>query len=299
MKHFLVILAIVALVWFGVSMSELDDYPMQVNVEMTGYDTIRYAVVSRDSVLHVNARMSGFDALVNTLRNKDCTITVEMPEGHETVAVSQLEDQLTRAILRVRQVTCDEDSLHLVIAPRSHRSYVPQIDDVNFSFDEQCGLYGEPRVTPEVVTLYGPEEALASIDELRLAACNLRNIDHSATYRLPLQPVWQQFSDVHPSSTYVEVYLPVEPYVERTFRVPITVLGADTTVSLKLYPEEASVRVWIAQRDLNRVPEFVVGVNYSDVFLRDGHLTPQLLEFPSFVRPRNVEPSEIQCVVIK
>ena len=45
MKHFLVILGLTALVWLGVSMSENDEYPMRVRVEMTGYDTVRYFVL--------------------------------------------------------------------------------------------------------------------------------------------------------------------------------------------------------------------------------------------------------------
>ena len=51
MKRFLVILGITALVWLGVSMAESGEYPMEVRVEMVGYDTIRYAVVSADTVL--------------------------------------------------------------------------------------------------------------------------------------------------------------------------------------------------------------------------------------------------------
>ncbi len=280
-------------------MAEQDDYPVEVKVEMCGFDTIRYSIRYCDTLLPVTARMSGFDALINSLRPGERVLQVEVPEGREAVAVAQLEDQLMHAILGARQVESEMDSLRLVLAPRSHRTYVPCIDDVDFSFDEQYGLYGEPRVTPSEVTLYGPAEVLATIDEVHVAAADLRNIKSSKTYRLPLEPVWLKYADVHPSCTYVDVYLPVEAYVERTFRVPITVLDADTTVSLKLYPEEATVRAWVAQRDLHRTSDFIVAVNYRDAIVHDGRLTPQLLEFPSYVRPRNIEPAEIQCVVIK
>ena len=299
MKHFLVILALVAMVWLGITMAEQDSYPLTVKVEMVGYDTVRYSVVSRDSLLPLTVRMSGFDALIHSLRPNNSVLRVDMGDGHEAVAVAMLEDQLMHCILGAKQVESEMDSLHLVLAERSCRSYVPRIDDVNFSFDEQYGLYGEPRIVPGEVVLYGPAEVLASIPEVKVAAADLHGIKASGSYRLPLEPVWLHYADVHPSCSYVDVYLPVEAYVEHTFRVPITVLDADTTVSLKLYPEEVSIRAWVAQRDLHRKPDFVVAVNYADVFLHDGRLTPQLMEFPSYVRPRNVEPSEIQCVVFK
>ncbi|MBR4739312.1 MAG: hypothetical protein IK058_04840 [Bacteroidales bacterium] len=297
MKRFLVILGLTALVWLGVSMADNGEYPMEVRVEMVGFDTVRYAVVSADSVLPLKVTMSGFNAFVNSRRQHD--IQVSVPQGREAVAVSSLKKQLLRSILGAKEVTSVVDSLHVVLSLRGQRTYKPRIDDVTFSFTEQHGLYGEPTVTPSEVVLYGPDEVLARIDDVKVAAADICNVSASGTYRLPLAPVWEQYPDVKPSCTEVTVYLPVEPYVERDYRVRITVLGADTTVSLRLYPEEATVRAWVPQCDLHRDPEFVVAVNYDDIFLNEGHLTPRLVEFPSYMRPRSVEPEEIQCVVIQ
>lgn len=297
MKRFLVILGITALVWLGVSMAESGEYPMEVRVEMVGYDTIRYAVVSADTVLPLKVTISGFNAFVNSHRRQSIEVTV--PPDCGAVAVSSLEKQLLREILGAKEVASPVDSLRIVLAPRAKRTFRPRIDDVKFSFAEQCGLYGEPKVTPSEVTLYGPAEILAQIDQLNVAAATIGNISASGTYRLPLEPVWSRYADVHPSVTEVTIDLPVEPYVERNYRVPVTVLNADTTVTLRLYPDVATVRAWVAQRDLYRDPDITVAVDYSDIFLNEGHLTPRIVEFPAYMRPRTVEPDEIQCVVIK
>lgn len=278
-------------------MAEEGEYPMQVRVEMVGFDTLRYAIVSSDTVLPTKVTMSGFNAFLNSHRQQHLQVIV--PEGGDAVAVSTLQNSLLRSILGAKEVHSAVDSLRVVLAPRGQRTYRPQIDNVNFTFTDQHGLYGEPAMSPAEVTLYGPDEVLAQIDELKVAATNIRDISASATYHLPLEPVWRQYPDVHPSVSEVDIYLPVEAYVEKDFRVPVTVLGADTAVSLRLYPEVATVRVWMAQRDLTREPDFVVAVNYSDIFLNDGRLTPRLVEFPAYVRPRNVEPAEIQCVIIQ
>lgn len=299
MKHFLVILGITALVWLGLSLSEERDYPMKVGVQMTGYDTIRYAIVSADTVLDVKARMSGANAMLYSIQRRIPVLRVPVPEDGSAVATNSLIEPLKRVAIGIKQVSCDVDSLRVVLAPRSSRTYVPQLDEVNFTFNEQYGLYGEAVMTPSQVTLYGPAESLAAIDEVHIAAANLRDIKESGTYTLPLDPVWEKYPDVHPSCTEVSIYLPVEAYVERDFRVPVRVLDADTTVSYKLYPEEVTVRAWVAQRDLNNAPDFVVSVDYSDLFQHDGILTPHLMEFPAYVRPRYIYPQEIQCVVIR
>ena len=297
MKRFLVILGFTALVWLGVSMTDEGEYPLQVQVKIVGFDTVRYAVVSADTVLPLKVTMSGFNAFVNAYHRHE--IHVEVPEEGDAVAVADLHKQLLHDVLGAKEVTSSVDSLRVVLAPRGLRTYKPRLDNVNFTFTEQYGLYGEPSVTPAEVVLYGPDEVLAQIDEIKVAAANIRDISESSTYELSLEPVWRQYADVHPSCTEVTLYVPVAAYVETTYNVPITVLGADTTVTLRLYPEVARVRAWVAQRDLLREPEFMVAVNYSDIFLNDGHLAPRLVEFPSYVRPRNVEPSEIQCVIIK
>ena len=297
MKRFLVILGITALVWLGVSLAERSEYPVMQRVEMVGYDTVRYAMVSADTVLPLKITMSGFDAFVNNYRQP--TVSVTVPQGRRAVAVSSLRQQLLRTVLGATEVTSSVDSLRIVLAPRGQRSFRPSLDDVDFSFTEQHGLYGEPTITPEEVTLYGPDELLAQLDRVKVAAAHLRNISESGTYRLSLEPVWRKYVDVHPSCTEVEVYLPVEAYVEKEYSVPVIVKDADTTVSLKLYPESVTVRAWVAQRDLFRSPEFTVTVDYHDVFRNEGTLTPSLVEFPSYVRPRSIEPEEIQCVVIR
>ena len=297
MKRFLVILGVTALVWLGVSMAEEGEYPMRMHVEMVGYDTVRYAVVSTDTVLPLKVTISGFNAFLNSQRRQ--VLQVVVPEEGNAVAVSSLQNQLLHTILGAKEVSSSVDSLRVVLAPRGWRTFHPSLDDVNFTFVDQHGLYGEPTLTPDEVTLYGPDELLAQIDGLKVAATNIRDISESGTYKLPLEPVWRKYADVHPSCTEVALYLPVEAYVEKDYSVPITVLDADTNMSLRLYPEVAKVRAWVAQRDLTREPEFMVAVNYKDIFLNEGRLVPRLVEFPSYVRPRSVEPHEIQCVVIQ
>lgn len=299
MKHFLVILGITALVWLGVSMSEKDEYPMRVRVEMSGYDTVRYAILQADTSLDLQVTLSGFHAFLHSLRQDVPTVQIPLHDGQNAVAVSSVTELLRQSIVGAKQVRCNSDSLRIVLSERGRRSYKPKIDEVEFTFTEQYGLYGEPVITPDEVTLFGPDEVLATIPEVKVAPTGLYNISSSGTYRLSLEPVWERYADVHPSCREVTLWLPVEAYVEKDYVTPIQMVGADTTVTYKLYPEQVTVRAWVAQRDLQREPEFAVTVAYADVLASDGRLTPELVRFPDYVRPRSIEPAEVQCVVIK
>ena len=302
MKHFLIILGLTALVWLGVSMSEEHEYPLRVHVEMTGYDTVRYAVLQADTTLQLQVEMAGFNAAAVSLLKLSPTVGIEMAdEGlYRAVALADVADNLRGQLspLGVKRVAGGRDSLRLQLAERAHRTFRVLIDSVSFSFSEQHGLYGEPKVTPATVTLYGADSVLAAVDGLQVARAEIAGISQTVTYRLPLSPVWQQLGDVRTTATEVEVYVPVETYVEREYTAPVEVTGADSTMRMRLYPSVVKVRVWVAKRDLERAPEFRVAIDYADV-LAGNRLTPRLVQFPSWVRPRSVEPSEVQCVIIK
>lgn len=299
MKRFLIILLFTALVWVGVSFSEENDYPVRARVEYTGYDTVRYALLEADTVLPVQVHISGFNAMLLSLRNSTVSLEVAVQESQHALPVGPLTERIRQSILGAKRVATDVDSLRFSFAERNHREYVVNLDGLNISFADQYGLYGEPTVSPSVVTLYGPEESLNEISELRILPTEILGIKESGTYPLSLDPVWKQYADVKPSCEEVKLYLPVEPYVEKDYRVPVVVEGADSTISLKLYPPEVTVRAWVAQRDLLKKPEFTVAVSYDEVLSRGGRLTPHLRQFPGYIRLRSIEPGEVQCVVIK
>lgn len=299
MKHFLVILGLTVLVWLGVSMSDEHEYPMQVQVQFAGYDTVRYAVVRADTAVEVKARMEGFNALWGSLHHRNPSVRVVLPRGRRAVAMSEITDQLRRSIAGAKQVSSNTDSLRIVLAARASREYQPRLDAVDFTFTEQYGLCGEPQVQPATVVLYGPQEDLDRIETLPVAAATIRNVDRSGSYRLPLEPVWERFADVHPSVREVVVNVPVEAYVEKEYKVPVTVEGQDSTVTLRLYPEVATVRAWVPQRDIAREADIRVSIDYEEVINGNGQVSPRLVRFPVTMRPRSVEPREMQCVVIK
>lgn len=301
MKQFLVILLLTALVWLGVSMAEPTEYNVHAKVEMVGYDTVRYAVLRADTAVTMRVTTDGYRALLYSVRHETPTlqVTVEDEGLQHAFAADVLYPLLRGQMSGVKSVSCKEDSVRITLAERQHRTYRPTLARVDFGFAERYGLYGQPTVTPVEVTLYGPEEALAAIDELPVARATISDISASGSYQLPLEPVWKQYHDVHPSCSEVTVYVPVETYVERDYRVPVKVAEADSSVELRIYPEEVTLRVWVAQRDLQRTPEFEVAIDYGEVLQHKTVIQPRVLSFPSYVRLRSIEPREVQCVVIK
>ena len=62
-RSFWIILVITAIVWLIATMSEHDDYPLQLHIEWVGYDTARHVVTHADTLLPLTIQSNCFLAI--------------------------------------------------------------------------------------------------------------------------------------------------------------------------------------------------------------------------------------------
>ncbi len=314
---FLIILVLTALVWSAVAMSEVREFSIRVKVEMTGIDRSRFAVVEADSMVTLQVESSGFRAFVYSLKGKTLTLKLDINEesvrrysrqGEQgyllcrAVSVNDLGDKLANALLEMdmRQVGSAKDSLRIVLSERKSKVLRVDISDVNISFAEGYGLYGEPTVSPKEVTLYGDEEVLSKIEKVSVKKMNINGLMRSGRFGLTLDTSWSRH-DVYASTDKVTLTVPVEQYVERVYSIPIVVTGQDSAVRLNLYPDKVSLRVWVPKRDIAKVTaeQFSAVADYRDVASHLNSLKVRLSRFPQRVRIHSLTPEEVKYVVIK
>lgn len=318
-RYFLVILGLTALVWLAVAMSEKHEYSIPVKVEMTGFDAKRYAVLEADSSLMLQIESSGFNALFLSLKKEPVTIQVDMQKENvrryrrhsvdgrgdlcRAVSVSDLSGLLERQLSSygIRQLGSNKDSLMLILGERSSKTFRPDISDVRINFADGYGLYGQPLLVPAEVTLYGPQEILATISQLKVQPVEFDNVHETANFRVALDTSWKALGDIYTSDSRLTIRIPVERYVEREYSVPVTIEDVDTTMHIRLYPDHATLRVWVAEEDVPTVTadRFKLSADYRDILSQTPKLKLRLSQFPESVRVRSIGPEEIQYVIIK
>ena len=165
MRRFLVILGLTAIVWLGVSMAEPMEYSVRVRVDYVGYDTVRYALASADTAYNVRIGSDGYTAFLIGLLDQEARVQVSVSgQGlQRAVSVDNLYSAVREELPSIRSVSCNTDSLRVTLVERSSKTFRPTVDNVNFEFAEQYGLYGQPVITPSEVTLYGSEADLAKM----------------------------------------------------------------------------------------------------------------------------------------
>lgn len=314
LRAFLVIVSLTIAVWFFTMMSDIHTYPTQVRLQMVGYDTARYALMSADSVLNITIESNGFSAARRALLLKQRTLRVDvsslMPDTsvHATSvqAAVSVADSLESLMHQLRlpgvqRVRSAKDSLRLSLKERCSRRYLVSISPATFSFEDQYGLCGQPTVEPQEVVLYGSAESLEKINEVRVMPTAVANIHQTGSYKLDLEAVWASYPDVHPSVRQVKVTVPVERYVEKSVTVPLKFVCSDTSLHVRLYPERVEVEMWVTSKDYARLSEDMVSaeVRYDISNKNEGGLPVVVTAFPAFGRVKRVIPDNIQYVVIK
>ena len=304
-RTLLVIIAITALVWFVWAMSDVQTYPTQVRVEMTGLDTARYAVVKADTMLSIDVESDGFSAMRRYFKLKRHEVMVDMTTASGTAGrlgvavpdfISSLKEQL--GLPSALKVTSSQDSIRIWVSARKSRGYVPKLRNVNFKFTNQCGLYGEPKIYPDTVWLYGSEMSLSKVDELFTKAVTVDGISGNDTVILDLEPVWEKYSDLRVSTKQVELRIPTQPYTEKMFKLPIGVENGDTNLRVKLYPEYVDVTIWVPIKEHSKI---LAEQLEASIVLRRNEDRGQVMikNFPSSVRVKSITPEYVQYVIIK
>lgn len=302
-KHpFWIILLITTILWLCYSMSEEGDYKTQIPIQWTGIDTARYAVTYADSVLPVTIKSNCFQAIKRyfVLRQSYYSISVQ---GDTIINVAHpLFEDLTKQLnfVGISSMYSSKEVLRVEVDERIAKPFVPQLRGVEFNFDGQVGLSGEPRIEPDTVWLYGTASSLNKISQLSTAPTVLEHLSDSGYYTLTLDPVWKDYPDLRSSHDVIRIYLPVDQFTEIKLKVPVTLRSSSQLGRVRLYPEQVDVSLWVPRSDYYNISASQIEVVADYDAITNSQQIPVLVtRFPSNTRIKQVSPASIQYVIIK
>lgn len=308
-RSFWIILVITAIVGLGTLLSEHNDYPVQIHVEWAGYDTARYSIVRADTLLPLTLNSNCFLAIGRYLEASQKHYIIHT-EGDTTVKVNKMlvDDILSDfQFYGVHGFSSTTEQLTLRVAPRQAKKICPELKGVEFSFEDQCGLSGEPRLEPDTVTLYGSASSLAKIDRLYTLPQKIEGLKDSCYCTLALDPVWKKYPDLRVSDESVRLFIPIGHFTEKKFSVPVrfdcpeSVDGASYSQHrARLYPDRVEVTLWVTEQDYDRVlPDMVQAAVQYDPSAPSEVLPVRITAFPSYTRVKSITPSTINYVILK
>ena len=191
------------------------------------------------------------------------------------------------------------DTLYFDFSKRTVKK-VPVKLITNFSYTQQYGVSDDIEITPNYVTVSGPQQDIEQIREWKTDTLSLQQIQNTTVTRVAMTQNRLKNVNIFPAS--VEVKVPVDEFTEKTIEVPLKVLNNSEYYTIKLYPKKVKVTFLVALSSYQQVNEdFIeaaVDVNEWKQ-LKHNRLSVKLTRFPDYCKLVKTVPEKIDFIIEK
>ena len=295
---FLFFLLVSCCLWLMLTLNQ--DYETEIKVAVNVKDIPEDVGFSASDgeVLTVRVRDRG-TTLINYTFASFLPITVDYRElvnrkGRLTLPASLLRRHVEGQLVSSTAVLSMQPDTFVYYTRESALRFPVKLN-ANYSVAKQY-VSGVPKIIPDSVWVYASTNIT---DTLKALSVNV-NVDDelrdSLIVELPLTPI----SGVKSSPSTVRVVVPVSPFAEKSFEVPIIGVGFPENSRLRTFPSHVKVfmNVNMAMYEQVSATDFEVGVDYSSV---QGGTSPRaklrILSAPDNVRDIRIVPTEVEYLI--
>jgi YbbR-like protein len=211
-----------------------------------------------------------------------------------SLIVDKLQQQLTSDI-RINSVF--PDTLMLLLADKFSKK-VPVMLNINLQFERQYMQVGKIKITPDSVTVSGPDKIIDTLKFISTKPEELSGLRKNITLDLDLVPS----NMLEYSVREVVVNIPVEKFTEESVGVPIEVINIPDSLFLRPFPANVEITYRVGLSDYKKVNEhmFAVVLDYSQKGSSIGNkLEVQLIKVPEYVQVTNFTPKSVEYIIEK
>lgn len=286
------IATIIALsLWFIVNLSRDFNITIQVPLQLTNLPS--ELTISNEVPSAASVNISGEGWKLITVYSNPPRVLINA-EAQQINLTEQIRNQVSAfSDLNVLQV---EPAQLVIETERKATKRVPLVSRVNVNLRDQFGFISDPVITPDSVTLTGPESALAEISEWETDEVEMSGLNRSIETDVRIQDGSQ---GVSVSPVTAKVSLEIAEFTEAEMRVPIRTRNLPSGRAVTYNPSTITVRFDVPLDQYSRVEgtrPFQAFVDYDDIEGDDsGRVTPrvEVAETDFIVRLRSFQPPRV------
>ena len=263
----------------------VNDLPdnFDLSVQGRGFDILRYKMGKSPEPVVINL------SRLNHILAKESTM-----EFHLGTA-ALFEEIKMQLPANIGLTMIQPDTIYFVFSNYGEKR-VPVKPVLDLHFDSQCRIDGIVSVSPTEVTVNGPDLILDTLQAVYTKRIVARGVTTDINKNVDLQPI-EGVAIVHRK---VKVNVPVSKFTEAVATVPITVAGEPDSLTVRLMPNEATIRYWVSTNDYSRInhTDFKVEADARQIKSMMGMQLPVSVTVqPANVYNVNVEPQIVSFVL--
>ena len=171
----------------------------------------------------------------------------------------------------------------------------------DLSYEAGYHINGDIAVTPDSVTVSGPESILDTLQFVSTTKFSQSEINEPVRKELLLE-MFTSDQNVNLSVEKVTVDFSVEKFTEGTMKVPFTVLNLPEDVTINTFPKEVELTYKVALSQFNQIQStsFQIECDYQlSVENNLSYLIPKLTQQSDLVKNVKIAPNRIDFVIEK
>lgn len=177
-------------------------------------------------------------------------------------------------------------------------SKVPVKLNHKLGFTQGYDLVSYFELSPDSVTVIGPESVVSHIKQLQTDTLVLENVNADISKKINLF-LPDSIKKLKFSTKTIEVIGKVDKFTEGTFKVPIMVKNVPENYSLSIFPKEITITFYTNLSNFNKVEakDFKVECDYAKVTSERPYLEPVLVKKPETVKSAKVNQNRVEFIL--
>lgn len=283
--------------WYGHAMTSVRTEVVPIHVQYTGIDALVAFDDTLPTTLSVEVRDAGQRLKTYFKDQPTITINLHTQLDKDSGTIDVPEEQLRSSVNSVLQgtsklLTLTPATLHTTyyrqiskVVPVSLRTLITPANEYQFAVEPQLNeptihVYGEPYEIQQLRTIYTQVYTMTGLKDTLFGEVEVV---------LP--------KGVRADKNRVDFTAVTERFTEKMFTLPITYSSPDSTLTLRLFPAEASVTAQCAIRNFNHVKASDIQLTCEFPKTRQEHLTITAQTKNPKITMLRVRPSQVEYIV--
>jgi len=199
---------------------------------------------SNTQKVNVQVRSTGYSLLRQYISNSFVPINYDVSKLHRSAKTDKAyllsREQFNvikgQLLVGIDLLKISPDTIFISLEPKEEK-LIPIKLLGETTFQKQYALSGEISFLPESVYVSGQKSVIDTLSSVYTAIQNFSDLGDTLSKVVDLK----QQKGLTYSTNKVELTIPVEPFSERTFSIPVQVVGMHDSLRLKVFPPDVSV----------------------------------------------------------
>ena len=214
------------------------------------------------------------------------------------ILTSSARERLARQLRSdVQVLSISPDSLIMEFGDMVSKT-VPVVPDLNIEFSKQFMQSGDITVTPDSITVSGPDIIIDTLQRVYTKHLEILEMDQTETRNVVVESI----KNVSFSHKKVDVTIPVEQFTEAILEIPIENLHVPDTLVLKTFPGTITLSCMVSLNNYDKLSphQFRAIVDYDGIENNlSNKLKVSLAKTPDYIRSVRFHPINVEFIIEK